>query len=102
MLMKKKMTVAILGGFVLALHPAQLMATVIAPIGLSLGSQYQLIFITAGIRDATSSNIDDYNAFVSAQAALSSSLPEAIWHAGWFDASCQCQRQRAIGRASCI
>jgi hypothetical protein len=56
-------------------------AQVIPPIGLIPGSQYQLLFVTAGTDTSTSSNIADYNSFVSNQAALSSSLPAATWHA---------------------
>jgi hypothetical protein len=36
---------------------------------LPAGSQYQLIFVTSGKRDATSTDINDYNMFVSQQAA---------------------------------
>jgi hypothetical protein len=61
---------------------AHLQAGVIPPTGLAPGSQYQLVFMTSGKRDATSANIADYNAFVTAQAALSSELPSgATWHA---------------------
>jgi hypothetical protein len=41
------------------------------PPGLSPGDQYHLIFLTSGTRDATSSNIADYDAFVTDQANLS-------------------------------
>lgn len=60
-------------------RPTILSATVIPP-HLPPDSQYQLLFVTAGIRDAKSSNIEDYNAFVTAQAALNPSLPATNWH----------------------
>lgn len=59
-------------------------ATVIPPSGLAPGSQYQVIFVTFSTLTATSSNIDDYNAFVSSEGAfgvqfgLSSGV---AWHA---------------------
>jgi len=56
-------------------------AAVIPPISLAPGSQYQLIFVTAGEKDATSSDIADYNAFVAAEAALNPLLPATTWHA---------------------
>jgi hypothetical protein len=63
-----------------AFSATQLMATVILPIGLAPGSQYQLIFVTADSIIPGSSNIVDYNAFVAAEAALNPSLPPATWH----------------------
>ena len=39
------------------------------PSGLGAGDQFRLIFVTSGIRDATSSDIADYNTFVQEQAA---------------------------------
>ncbi len=46
------------------------------------GSEYQLIFVTSGGRDALSGNIADYNAFVTAQAALNPDLPAGVtWSA---------------------
>lgn len=38
--------------------------------GLNPGDTFHLVFVTAGTRDATSSNIEDYNAFVQGEAAL--------------------------------
>ncbi len=37
---------------------------ILTPTGLSAGSSYQLVFVTSSTRDATSSSIADYNAFV--------------------------------------
>jgi PEP-CTERM motif len=62
---------------------AHLMATVIAPIGLSPGSPYQLIFVTDTTTDATSTSLAYYNGLVQA-AALTSSSPVvtgATWNA---------------------
>ena len=44
------------------------------PSGLNPGDHYQLIFVTSTARDATSSNISDYNAFVNTAAKHSGSL----------------------------
>lgn len=73
--------VAVLACVTIGSSAVQLQATVIPPISLAPGSQYQLIFVTAGTRDATSGHIADYNAFVSAEAALSPSLPTTNWRA---------------------
>jgi hypothetical protein len=59
-------------------------AGVIPPIGLAPGSQYQVIFVTFDTTTATSSDINDYNAFVTAEAAFGAAnwgLPNATWHA---------------------
>jgi len=44
------------------------------PSGLAPGATYYLVFVTAGARDATSTNIADYDGFVTAQASLDPSL----------------------------
>ena len=51
-----------------------LAGSVVVPVGLTAGDQYYLAFVTAGTRDATSSNIADYNQFVQSQAALNPAL----------------------------
>ena len=58
-------------------------ATVITfPTGLNPGDQYRLAFVTSGTRDATSTNINDYNDFVSAAA---NAIPElAALGTDWF------------------
>ena len=43
---------------------APAMAIVTVPTGLSPGDDYRLAFVTSTTRDATSTSIDDYNAFV--------------------------------------
>ena len=58
-------------------------APITVPAGLSPGDHYRLVFVTSTTRDATSSNIGDYNAFVSSVAASVAelnSLP-ATWTA---------------------
>jgi hypothetical protein len=62
---------------VLLATPPHLCANVVYP-SLPPGSEYQLLFVTSGMRDATSANIADYNAFVTAQAAINPSLPSGI------------------------
>ncbi len=55
----------------------------IVPPGLSPGTQYRLVFVTSGTRNAVSSNIEDYNAFVTSQANQVPSLVSlgTTWHA---------------------
>ena len=50
------------------------------PDDLGLGDQYRLAFLTSTIRDALSSNIDDYNDFVQAVADTS---PVAVLGQTW-------------------
>lgn len=47
----------------------RLQAGIILPSGLHPGDHFQLIFVTSDGRDALSSNISDYNAFVTTEAA---------------------------------
>jgi hypothetical protein len=47
---------------------------ILIPPDLLPGQQYRLAFVTSGSRDALSSNIEDYNTFVTNQAALNSAL----------------------------
>jgi hypothetical protein len=77
--MQKSIAVFLLAAFAV-LSATQLVAQVIPPIGLAPGSPYQLIFVTADTTTSGSSNIADYNAFVTSEAALSPSLPLATWH----------------------
>lgn len=79
--MRKSINVFLLVICALAV-PTHLMATVIAPIGLAPGSEYQLVFVTADNTYATSGDITQYNTFVSNEAALSPSLPSGVtWDA---------------------
>ena len=48
-----------------AISASSLMAgTLIAPVGLNPGDHYRLVFVTSAARDATSTNIADYDNFV--------------------------------------
>jgi hypothetical protein len=67
--------ISILSGVALATFSGVAQAAiVIPPTGLAPGSQYRLVFTTSGTRDAISTNIDDYNTFVTTQANQSSAL----------------------------
>ena len=60
-------------------------AVVLTPAGLSPGDTYHLVFLTAGVRDATSSVIGDYNDFVTTEVAsliadlLAAGYPGVTW-----------------------
>ena len=62
------------------LSGTHLVGAVISPIGLAPGSQYQLIFATADLHNAVSTDIAIYNAFVTNEAALGvpSGLPSGL------------------------
>jgi hypothetical protein len=51
-------------------------ALVVVPQGLNPGDQYRLVFVTSGVTDATSSDIDYYNDFVGGFAASVVELDE--------------------------
>jgi len=53
---------------------ASLSAPITIPAGLNPGDQYRLAFVTSTTRDATSSDIADYNAFVTAAANTQTEL----------------------------
>jgi hypothetical protein len=57
-------------------------ALVIVPADLAPGAQYRLVFVTDGTRDATSSDINDYNTFVTNQ-VTGSPLATALTTAGF-------------------
>jgi hypothetical protein len=60
-------------------------ALVVVPPGLNPGDQFRLVFVTSGTRDATSSNINDYNTFVTNQvtgSALATELTNAGFNLG--------------------
>ncbi|MFN9674557.1 MAG: PEP-CTERM sorting domain-containing protein [Microcystis sp.] len=63
-------------------------ALVVVPPGLTPGTQYRLVFVTEGTRDAQSYNIADYNTFVTNQArggtpAIDTALDLALNAAGF-------------------
>lgn len=74
-------SIAVLLAAFAALPATRLMGTVIPPIGLAPGSEYQLIFVTAGATYAWPTDISFYNSFVNSEAALSPSLPATTWYA---------------------
>ncbi len=61
--------VAVVGWGAVIVAPTGASAAIITtPLALSPGDQYRLAFVTSTTRDATSSNIADYNAFVTTAA----------------------------------
>ena len=56
-------------------------AAILLP-SLTPGSQYRLVFVTSGTRNATSTNIADYNQFVNNAAQASTNLNTALTTAG--------------------
>lgn len=56
--------------------------SIFSPAGLNPGDEYRLVFTTAGKRDATSTEIADYNAFVTAEAHAPMSLVAGL-STGW-------------------
>ncbi|TRV09422.1 MAG: PEP-CTERM sorting domain-containing protein [Microcystis wesenbergii Mw_MB_S_20031200_S109] len=52
-------------------------AIITVPTGLNPGDQYRLVFVTSGTRDATSTNIADYNTFVT-NAVVGSALQSSL------------------------
>ena len=74
-------SVAVVMGFTTGVRAA----VVLTPAGLSPGDKYHLVFLTAGVRDATSSVIGDYNDFVTTEAAsltsdlLAAGFPGVTW-----------------------
>ncbi len=58
-------SIAFIAACVVMLSPANVFAAIITqPTSLSLGDTYRLAFVTSTARDATSTNIADYNTFV--------------------------------------
>ena len=66
----------------LATASAAQAALVVVPADLAPGAQYRLVFVTDGTRDATSSDINDYNTFVTNQ-VTGSPLATALTTAGF-------------------
>ena len=57
-------------------------AAILLP-SLTPGSQYRLVFVTSGTKNATSTSIADYNTFVNNAAQVSTSLNTALTTAGF-------------------
>jgi hypothetical protein len=69
-------TLVAVAALVAGIAPQAANATPITvPTGLNPGDEYRLVFVTSTTRDATSSNIEDYNAFVTTAA---NSVPELL------------------------
>jgi hypothetical protein len=69
-----------LASLVLAAPPS-LAAPITTPTSLPPGAHYRLAFVTAGVHDALSSNIADYDAFVMAEARTEAALGSFSWRA---------------------
>jgi hypothetical protein len=69
-------------GLLLVVSPAQAVSVPYVPSGLNPGDTYHVVFVTDQKRDATSSNIADYNAFVQSQAELAGALTQN-WGVSW-------------------
>jgi len=65
---KHTILLAAVAGVVLAMAGAAQASIKTMPTGLYLGDQFRLVFVTSTTRDALSTNIADYNAFVTAAA----------------------------------
>lgn len=79
----RALRVAALAVAALLLTPvaASLAAPILVPSDLNPGDPYRLVFVTSGTRDGSSTNIADYDAFVTIQASLSAQL--AALDTGW-------------------
>jgi hypothetical protein len=66
--MLKPVAVSLLAAFAAVSPQTTSAAPITVPPGLNPGDQYRLVFVTSTARDATSTNIADYNAFVSTTA----------------------------------
>jgi hypothetical protein len=77
----KSIAIAAIGIAFSALVSIAQAAPVTVPVGLNPGDQYRLVFVTSTTRDATSANLADYNAFVTAAANSVSEL--AALGANW-------------------
>lgn len=69
---------------VLCFSASPALAAVYVPPGLNPGDLYHLAFVTRDSRDALSPNIQDYNNFVTAQAALNPSLTGTNMGVSWY------------------
>lgn len=74
-----RLVAIVVGAWALGLSTGSHAAPITVPTGLDPGDQYRLAFLTLGLRDATSSDIADYDAFVNAQASMESALDGIAW-----------------------
>lgn len=73
--MSRLQTLAIAVALILGAASESRAVPITQPTGLNPGDQYRLVFATSTTRDATSSNIADYNAFVT---GVADSVPELL------------------------
>jgi hypothetical protein len=73
--MRKSITVFLFAVFAAVTSLPALAAPITVPSGLNPGDQYRLAFVSSTTRDATSTDIADYNAFVTTAA---NSVPELV------------------------
>ncbi len=81
----------------IAVLPTAAMADVVAPIGLTPGADYRILFITLDGIAGTSSHIATYDAFAASEAALSATMPSLTWQAVLSTVSVS-----AVDHVSCI
>lgn len=74
-----RIVATVAGALVLGLSNGSLAVPITVPTELNPGDQYRLAFLTFGVRDATSSDIADYDTFVNAQASTESALDGITW-----------------------
>ncbi len=74
---------SILAAAVLGVAASVANAAIVVPPSLNPGDKYHLVFVTSTSRNATSTNIADYNAFVqsAADAALIGNTEGVLWYA---------------------
>ena len=79
-MLKHTIMFAAVAGLVLALAPAARAAPIVTP-GDGYTGAYRLAFVTSGVRNAESADIEDYNAFVTTAAGLITELDDlnATW-----------------------
>jgi len=74
MTIRSKLTLGVLVGLCQCLATMAYAAPVVVPADLPAGTTYRLVFTTNALSNATSTNIEDYNAFVTSQANESAEL----------------------------
>src|SRR5262245_52905246 len=78
-----RLAATVTGALALGLSNASLAVPITVPTGLNPGDQYRLAFVTEGIdvpeRDATSTDIADYDAYVQAVANTQPALASITW-----------------------
>jgi hypothetical protein len=79
--MRKSMLALAVSAFAAFFGNGAAMASFIPPTGLAPGSEYQLLFVTSGTTQALNQDVNNYNNFVTNQAALNPALPSTTWHA---------------------